>query len=274
MEQHKDNLNVEENNETLIERSEQHEELISEEELQQIINKIKNTYKEVVNDIFEDGDPFKQKIVDYFINRNDVNNEYTHILSNLPNAEKRQYADNLRDSLKDSGAFVSKMERYFATQDIYKSQKELKVNPRMATPEEYEMGVYSDFLEPQVKEAVFTLNKKGYKTFQSGYSEKDPRDQFIDVYNLDVEIPEDLNEVLFSYGVEARVENLDDRTTVTLHPIDAKKVIRQEEWKKIWDNFSKGLPEANSQLVENLKEPSLHHDFRRVQDLMRKIRES
>lgn len=240
------------------------------EDLSQVIGDIKNTYKEFVDERLEDSDPLKQKILDYFVNGNDVDNQYSYILSNLSDDEKRHYVYDLQDRLKDPGLFISKMERYFTTQGIYKSEKELKRNPRTATPEEYEMGVYSDFLEPQVREAVFTLNRKGYKTFQSGYSPKDPRNQFIDVYNSEVEIPEDLKEVLRLYGIETEVKNLDDRTTITLYPINTKKIIRREEWENIWNIFSEQLPKNNSRLIKRTTEPTLHRDFRLVQNLIRK----
>ncbi|QQR65296.1 hypothetical protein IPH92_01805 [Candidatus Kaiserbacteria bacterium] len=209
--------------------SEQHEETISKEEMGEIIVEIKKTYEGVVNEILDDGDPLKEKILEYFVNRADVDDEYTYILSNLSDTEKKQYPDSLRNSLSDSGAFINKMERYFSTQAIHESEKQLKEQPRTATPEEYEIGAYADFLEPQVKDAVFALQSKGYKTFQSGYSEKDPKNQFIDFYNADVLIPGDVVEVLRSKGLEVLVENFDDRTTVTLHPTDTKSIIRQDE---------------------------------------------
>ena len=247
------------------------EEQISPEEIQQIISDIKNTYREALDQIFDNNDPLKQKVMDYFVNRAEVDNEYKYILSNLNNSDKRQYVNNLKNSLKDSSLFINKMERYFTTQDIYKSEKELKEKNRIATDEEYEIGAYSDFIEPQIREAIFTLNKKGYRTFQSGYSEKNPKNQFIDVYNSKVEIPEEFKKALNSYGVDIKIENFDDRTTVTLQPIDTNKTIRQEEWQKIWKYFSEQIPNAGTELVANIKEPTLHSDFRKMQDIIKKL---
>lgn len=278
MEKYADNLNekkaqYQSEDNKKIEGLGRKEELISKEEIQQIIGEIKNTYREAFDEMFKDEDPLKQRVLDYFVNRADVDDEYTHILSNLSDLEKRQYVNTLQDSLKDSGAFMNKMERYFTTQAIYKSEKGLKAKPKIATQEEYQMGVYSDFLEPQVREAVFTLNKKGYKTFQSGYSEKNPKNQYIDVYNSKVEIPETLKDTLHSYGIEIKVESFDDRTTITLQPIDTNKIIRQDEWQKIWADFSEQIPEADTELVKNMEEPTLQRDFRKVQDLMKELKQ-
>lgn len=52
--------------------SEQHEETISKEEMGEIIVEIKKTYEGVVNEILDDGDPLKEKILEYFVNRADV----------------------------------------------------------------------------------------------------------------------------------------------------------------------------------------------------------
>lgn len=280
MERYENNLVNQPEGETQIEVVESMEEVeqpeknLSKEDLEKIIKEIKEAYKQAVEGMLEDGDPLKEKILDYFVNRKEVDNEYNYILSNLADEDKIQYAENIKNSLNDQPAFINKMERYFSVQDIYKREKELAEKPRIATEEEYEIGAYSDLIEPQVRDAVFLVNEKGYKTFQSGFREKDPTNQYIDVYNANVEIPENLKEILTSYGVEVQVENLDDRTTVTLSPKDPSKTIRQETWKKIWDEFSEGLPDADPKLVDNLKEPSLHRDFRKVQDLRRQIQEA
>jgi hypothetical protein len=41
-------------------------------------------------------------------------------------------------------------------------------NPR-ASEEELRAGVYKEGLEPQVRDAVFALRRKGYATFESGF---------------------------------------------------------------------------------------------------------
>lgn len=247
------------------------EEFISREEIEEIIKGIKNTYNNAIEKFLEDEDPLKEKILDYFVNRESVDAEYLHILSNLSNEDKRAYVKSLEDYLSNPSNFLSRMERFFSVQEIYKKQKELKEKPRIATPEEYEIGVFSDLLEDQVRDAVFVLNKKGYKTFQSGYSETNYRNQFVDVYNSKIEIPKNIREDLLKIGVKILVEKLDDRTTITLSPVDPNKIIRQDEWREIWDYFSNKMPEANSELVNNIKEPTDHLEFRRIQDIIRDL---
>jgi hypothetical protein len=266
---------IEKNRDTPESQSENQEEDPGQnkEDYGELISQIKDAYAEGIDAMLPDGDPLKEQILDFFVRRSDVENEYNYILSKLSDAERENYPNRIREVLKDSHTFIKKMERFFTVQDIHQSERQLHQENRLATPEEYEMGVYLEFLEPQVREAMVTLNKKGYKTFRSGFSEKDPKDQFVDVYNAEVEVPEDLVKSLEERGVEVRIENFDDRTTVTLHPQENGKVIRLEEWKEIWDYFAEHLEEANPDLVQEKKETNLHSDFRIKQDMLKKIKD-
>ena len=256
-----------------IDESKEEQEM-SPEEIAQIIEQTKDAYRQAVDAMFEDDDPLKQKILDYFVNREDVNNEYEFILAKLSDTEKEAYPDTIRESLKNAPLFINKMERYFTTQDVYANEKEMKIHPRPATEQEYELGAYAEFLEPQVRDAVFTMSEKGYKTFQSGFKENNPTEQFMDVYNKHIKIPDSLEDQMSAAGVRVVVENFDDRTTVTLTPENPDQVIRQEKWKEIWDQFTASLPDADPELVENMSVPNLHDDFRKTQDILKKIENS
>lgn len=252
----------------------QKEHIMSPEEISKIIERTKDAYRQAVEEMFEDGDPLKEKILDYFVHREEVDNEYQFILAKLSDTEKEAYPDTIRESLKNAPLFINKMERYFAVHDVYANEKEMRIHPRPATEQEYELGAYAEFLEPQVRDAVFTMSEKGYKTFQSGFKENNPTEQFMDVYNKNVEIPTRLQEQMSAMGVEVVVENFDDRTTITLAPGNPNQVIRQEDWKEIWDQFTTSLPDADPELVENMSIPNLHNDFRKTQDLLKKIENS
>ncbi len=240
-----------------------------EREIRDTIRDIKDVYQQAVDEMLDDDDPLKQKIIDYFVNRVEVDDEYSYLLSKLSEADRHAYASNLRQSLRDSDVFLSQMERYFATQTIYDTQEELQYHPRLASQEEYDMGVYLELLEPQVKDAMLLLHKKGYKTFQSGHKEREPYNQFVDVYNADVSIPDEVRNRLKQYGVEINVEHFEDRTTITLRPGSNKKYIPQATWKEIWDYVANNLPKAGDELVQQMGEPTMQRDFRRQQDVMR-----
>lgn len=277
MEQYENNLGDQRDSEVEsdinIDKSKEEQEM-SPEDIAKIIEQTKDAYRQAVDAMFEDDDPLKQKILDYFVNRKNVNNEYEFILAKLSDTEKEAYPDTIRESLKNTPVFINKMERYFTTQDVYANEKEMKIHPRPATEQEYELGAYTEFLEPQVRDAVFTMSEKGYKTFQSGFKENNPTEQFMDVYNKHIEISDSLQEQMSAMGVEVVVENFDDRTTVTLAPKNPDQVIRQERWKEVWGQFTESLPDADPELVENMSVPSSHNDFRKTQDILKKIENS
>lgn len=74
-----------------------------------------------------------------------------------------------------------------------------RTNPLLSTDEQL-IGMYTEAIEPQVRGAVFDLNRKGYPTFSSGFYDFDSRYQAIEgkfvlddtvvdqIASLDVEI--------------------------------------------------------------------------------------
>lgn len=87
------------------------------------------------------------------------------------------------------------------------SDQEAEVNNRLQnnpqfTEEEKNLGVYTEEIEPQVRNAVFDLNRKGYSTYYSGFYDLDSRYQVIEGrFRLDNEIANQLN----TEGVEVMI---------------------------------------------------------------------
>lgn len=117
----------------------------------------------------------------------------------------------------------------------------------LAGAEEINAGVYREELEPQVSDAVFLLRKKGYNTFQSGYSSLETGSQFIDFRKEDAEFiknsmnDSELKDTLQNQGVSIESEDFDDRLTVTLNSENPKRDL--ESWKNIWDAFAEKMPD-------------------------------
>lgn len=239
------------------------------EDFSRQVEYIKEMYKTAAQKFLSQNPELQSKVTDFFVDRLDVNKELTYLLENKTDQEREEYMDWLESVLNDENEFQSRMEMIFERKNIQEKYSELNQSTKIATEEEYEMGVFIELLEDQVREAVVEANKKGYKTFQSGFSEKDPKNQFMDVYNKNISIPEELIKTLEEKGVDVSVENFDDRTTITLHP--TKQTFKMAEWKEIWNSFIQNLPEADKEMVENYKEPGLHKDFRNKQDALRKI---
>ena len=236
---------------------------------EQLIEEIKDIYIQAAERYLEDGDSLKEHIMDYYKNRPQTDDELTHVLGKKNEQERGSYVQGAKDFVNNMPDFIEKMERFFELQDTRGRRKKLELNSRLATEEEYELGAYTDALESQVRDAVLAARKKRYLTFQSGFSEKDGRGQFMDVYNKNVFIPEATLRHLKEQSIEVRIEHYDDRTTITLHPT-GDGPIRLTKWKKIWEDLIRALPPADPGTLPNMKTYGEHIDFRKKQDFLRK----
>jgi hypothetical protein len=77
-----------------------------------------------------------------------------------------------------------------------------KSNPE-PTPEEAAVGALREQLEPQVRDAVFEFNKKGYKTVSSGFNGVDPEQQVIEGSFL---LDDETKQALSALGVKVKTE--------------------------------------------------------------------
>jgi hypothetical protein len=112
-----------------------------------------------------------------------------------------------------------------------------------ASEEELRAGVYKEALEPQVREAVFTLRNKGYDTFESGFHDLAVGDQYIG-FKKDSNEPlkidaEALNEKLREKGINVKFYEEDDRYTLSLN---SAVNLSLEEWGRIWAEVADGVP--------------------------------
>lgn len=72
-------------------------------------------------------------------------------------------------SLQDQLGVLNTLERDKAhAQTKLFHEKRLAENP-VPTEEELRVGTYREFLEPQIRDAIFVFNNKGYYTIDSGY---------------------------------------------------------------------------------------------------------
>ncbi len=241
--------------------------------IEESIDRIKNACVQAAELYFEENDPLREKIIEYYKNRPETNIELGTILGKINEQELQSRVKSYEAYANDRTAFIEEMERFFDRVDMHKREKEIIVSPEVATDEEYELGTYFDSLEPQVQDAVRAIQKKGYETFQSGFSEKNKRDQFFDFYDRNIHIPERFVEKCREKGIEVTIEQFDDRTTVTFHPFNANAV-RLSEWKETLDSFAESLPESDKQMAPNMKRYNNYHNFRTEQDNIKRSRET
>lgn len=246
-------------------------------ELIEDINYLKETARQIAdmyiyaaNKYLEDGDPFKTRIINYYSERQETEEDLLNFLGKKNEDERTDYIQNIKSFTEDSSRFIEQMEKMYELQDVHKRRRELDLQDRIATDVEYELGAYTDVIESQVKDAVVAAQKKGYLTFQSGFVEKNERDQFIDFYNKNIFIPEETLRYLREQFIDVDIENFDDRTTLVLHPT-GNDPIRLTKWKEIWDAIIESLPQADPETVSNVKLTREHEDFRIKQDSLKKL---
>ncbi len=109
--------------------------------------------------------------------------------------------------------------------------------PQMSEDEK-EIGVYWEQIEPQVRDAVHTLLKKGYWTIYSGFRSVDGDQEMgienvrMDTLLLDGELEKKLHSIGFSFS----------RTPSSLH-IRANQLASLDEIKKAWNIVVEALPD-------------------------------
>ncbi|MCF7865800.1 MAG: hypothetical protein K9M11_04865 [Candidatus Pacebacteria bacterium] len=166
--------------------------------------------------------------------------------------------------------FIETFQRIDERTSLFRRAKERKEQRPLATEEEYQMGIYSEQLESQVREAVLNLFLKGYKTFESGFVESDLRSQYVGMYNLTVEIPYSVSEALGELGFTVESKKMEDRTKIFIRPTKDEPV-RLEEWKNVWNTFADLMPVPNNEDLSGSKIYNQHSEFRQRQDKLKDI---
>jgi len=252
-----------------MERLPQNKYEINTDRLSESVENITNMYIQAAENFLEEGDSLRNRINDFYSKRSETKQELLHFLEEKNEEEVSTCLKGVKNLTEDATKFIERMERLYEIQDVYASRRELEVQDRLATDEEYELGVYVDFLASQVREAVLIARKKGCVTFQSGFREKTERDQFIDFHNRNIVIPEKVLMYFHESSIEIKVETFEDRTTITLHPVGSQP-IRLNKWKEVWNHVIEGLPMADGEIVPNAKSYRELSFFRNKQDFLRK----
>jgi hypothetical protein len=251
-----------------MEKAPKNETFVSEEDLSGLVKKVQEMYIQAAQNHLPESDPLRDYIVEYYSNNPQIHKELTKIFSGLTTDEIENRINTVGEILSDKTFFVENFQKIKERTDVFKRLKIRKIENPVATDEEYELGAYKEHLESQVADAVFMLRKKGYITFQSGFKEKNLRDQFIDMYNKNVQLPPLLVNHFKNKSFEIIVEKSNDRTTLSIKPTK-KTIVSLEEWKLIWDEFAEMIPSAIQENLSNIKRPSLYVDFINEQDNIR-----
>jgi len=122
--------------------------------------------------------------------------------------------------------------------EVVKNGKELKQrtadNP-YATEDEYNLGLYREQLETQVRDAVFALYKKGYRPVGSGFYDLSQGTQAIILEERGVNV--DLLKA--NLGENITVTQSNGRLTISFKQKTGATI---QELKAIWDNIASLIP--------------------------------
>lgn len=122
-------------------------------------------------------------------------------------------------------------------------------NPR-ATDDEMAMGAYQEQIEPQVRNAVQMLRRKGYPTINSGFSGLHSQ-RILFSEPRKVELPDDLVSELENKGITVKSgpEKTDSHARALSPPepqdikFECNKPLTLDELKAAWDKIAEALPD-------------------------------
>jgi hypothetical protein len=172
------------------------------------------------------------------INDKYYNSDYIHKVfegNDESEINKVKEIHNLSDEQIEIFSYYAKMRKEvvgYMGEKIHKRKSENS----LATKDELMIGCYMEAIEPQVKEAVIEMNKKGYATEYSGFHNFNSQViKFKTEKKVNI-LLEQIEEKYKEIGIEIKV----DQESIKI--IFSKK-ISLEEIKKIWDEIATFLPD-------------------------------
>ena len=220
---------------------------------------IKSLYLGAIGKHFSNDDPLKSYLLKYYSNDEILKDQYLISTEGLNNEEIKAKLGKLASLLENKTLFIEDMYRLKEKNDILERLENREKNNPNPDKEELEAGVYREELESQVRDAVFTLTQKGYKTFESGFYEG--RSQYMGMHNKNIKISKDFLDFLKEQSFDVSINNMEDRTMIVLSPTK-ETVVTLDEWKSVWDGFASKMPEVEKITIYEKEEVEAHKEFR------------
>jgi hypothetical protein len=235
-----------------------------------VTKKIQKLYIGLANEYLGDENILKKRIIDFYSDSDRLQGELQVVFKDLDEQGINKKIEEVKENFKDKTFFIEYHDKIFERIAVFQGIRKRMIEEPIATEEEYELGVYKEGLESQVRDAVCALHKKGYKTFESGFREKkDNRDQYIGMYNKKVSLPSSVINYFKEKQFTISVIKESDRTVINIHP-ENDNAVTVEDWKVIWDDLADKLPVAEEEDFDDVKIYGLHKRFRDRQNTLRK----
>lgn len=170
----------------------------------------------------------------------------TNILEDGTPEKQKNLADfhNLTDAKLELLIYYAKLRK----NTIEQKEKEIKIreegNP-IPTEEEINLGCYIEQIEPQVRDAVLNLQRKGYTSYESGFAEfKKQNIGFEKKYFKNFQLLPDLANQLELQGVIIKIDP--EYLSFTCN-----RVLTLEELKQIWNKIESAVPDLHQPAEQN-----------------------
>jgi len=145
-------------------------------------------------------------------------------------------------------SYFAKMRKEVHDQGDREALLRKRENPK-ATEEELSIGIYLEYIEPQVRDAVRQMRKKGYSTYESGFygSEGFQRIGLLEHQLNGAHLSQEIVDEAKRVGAEIRVilgrDDAEDRQTRDAIEIHFTRFVDLEIIKKLWDMIVRDLPD-------------------------------
>ncbi len=122
--------------------------------------------------------------------------------------------------------------------EAYLGAKERKALNPEKTEEELKLGVYLESIEPHVQGAVLVLNRKGYKTYESGFYGHDGQQ----VIGFQPDSIPDLSKIPETLLTELREQGFPVLLKGGKLQFTPEHIATEDELKRVWDRIAEAIP--------------------------------
>lgn len=256
---------------------ERNEDLMSAEQTERevswpsVVEKVRDLYFDLAEKHLDPESRLRQQIVDFYSDSVRLEQELRNVFRGFTAEQIDRDIAEVEETLSNRTLFIEHYQKIFERTEARNNMRIRAQERPLATDAEYQMGVYQEGLEQPVRDACFILSEKGYETFESGFSERTgDRSQHIGMYNQHVEVPTSITKQLRERGFSVSVAHESDRTSIVIQP-EKMEVVTLDEWKEVWDEFARNMPETKPERLPGAKQYGLHTEFRSRQDVLRRL---
>lgn len=202
------------------------------------LGEIKGLWDWLANSLSDLGEPAGPSMFDNAVAFRKAAENNTLLDAYMPNGQLDMIGTKYvreRDPFADTELFLS-ADAVSATRELTFIDRFHELGDRIAnnpipTEEEWNMGVYKEELEPQVRDAAMLMRRKGYNTGSSGFWGQDHIDQVMDIATP---IDDNTKARLAEHNIEVI------NTVIRFTPEDPSNL---ESVKKTWDLIADILPD-------------------------------